>query len=388
MKNSLKIWASRFLLGAVLTTQVATLSYGMDRDGSSLLDGIPSLSGDVTATLLTASASGVVYLAPSDIIATYDLLTMRRTTAECQRLAALSLDKEQQLKRDIDGLNIPALDGTYRQALSAAREVIPVDDNFNITGDATGDAATALTRIRDGKKAQSIWVVAQMQAEIFSEEAAKANRVASFFGASTAPLSFLSALRTKVVTRDMQLSGGATAAPQQYGMGGYGSGMYGGMYGGMPPHMMDPRVQDTSALAFVGGLETNGTIFLDLSGLDKRLPPRADRVDIHTLLADVEPAILAQETGINAWLKEFPTVYAAIQGALHEAETQRNVLAMRYRPAELATMEAKDVLIHTKDLAAAKNLAEEEQQKMTVVQTVKEFLDEMADYLKKNSKIT
>lgn len=382
MKNSLKALASRFLLGAVLTTQVTTLSYGMDRGGSLFLDGIPSLSGDVTAMLPTASASGVVSLVPSDVLATYNPLTMRRAERECQQLTAFLLDKEQQLKRDIGGLNIPALDGTYRQALLEAREVIPVDDNFNITGEATGDAATALSRIQKGKKAQNIWEIAQIQAGVFAEEAAKANKQAMFFSTATAPLSALSALRAKVVTRAMQLSGGATATSQQYGGMGYGGGMY------SPPAYMEPRIQDTPALAFVSNVGAGGTIFLDLSGLDKRLPPRVDRVGIHTLLADVEETILMQEATINAWLKEFPTFYSDVQGAWHEAEIQRNVLARRYRPAELAGMESKDVLRHRKDLAAAKDLAEEEQQKMTVVQTVKEFLDEMADYLKKNSKIT
>jgi len=353
MKILPKKFNTRFLLIAALGTQLTPLSYGMDTLCSSAGDGRTN----------------------HEILNT-DIFTLRGAERACQEMAGNFLGKEHRIKQHITDLGIDGLRAEYETALRALRETgVSVDANFQLLSAVPTDPTAAvalLEHMQAGQKTLILLEIARLKEEVLDREAAEAHRLLEFFSGSTQPLALL------VLLKETKIRGGMLLHDQTQGY--MQQNPYAFQLGDIP--------DDTTALALLAGVKNSNICLTTKQNLVRAYPQQA-HADLWSLLEDILPRIDQTREAANKWFADLTHIQSDTLISVKQAEMQQSILGATFASmGEVSALPLTEISRYRNQMGAASENVHEKNGILAVLETFKGYIDETAEYLRKNSNVS
>jgi hypothetical protein len=356
---------SCFLGIAALIAHLTTQCYGSgagagDGDG----DGRP-FGAPVTSRL------------PVEVLSGSNTFVLASAERAAQGIAGFFLDKEQEIKARIAGLAIGDLEAAYTEKLAEARTLADVDDSFTLTGglpENPSDSVALLGLIQEAQRKKNLFEIACLKKDILEREAKEAKDLSAFFSGSTLPLSVL------IETKDTLIPGHLLAPiPPRVPV-------HHGWAAPQPQPPLEPA-EDRPLIDFIAGVR-NDVVFFRVENFERKcLPPRADVNGINLLVGNLNARVFSLQSEINKWFESFPKIYDLTLKGLEQVHIQQSTAIGMFGP-ELGSLDAKTILEHRNKLSSLAKIEQEKQAVINVMNTFKDFIDSMRDYLRKNSRET
>ena len=142
-------------------------------------------------------------------------------------------------------------------------------------------------------------------------------------------------------------------------------------------------LKDTPALAFIGEIK-KGSVFLNTTDLKRYCPVVALQPEVVQFIDRID----RQKDVANKWLSDLPRIRELSLAAFEQAKIQQSILSRKYQPEALANLKPAEVVSYRNELRAVTELVNEKDGVLNVIKTFKEFVDDILEYLNKNSQIT